>query len=169
MHFHTLIQTNIHYGFFPAWSWLFRTIMSLLFLGGPRSRGIGQVASSYSFRSLLCAFQVQMLSSLGTWRFFQLTHVALVVDCVKLPGPLFPYGKTDFTRIREAGQFFVDNSRFIRELERHGENHILLRPPRFGKSLFANMLGTYYDKNTTLEQFDKLFGTLDIYKVCHLV
>eukprot|EP01094_Clydonella_sp_ATCC50884_P022324 TRINITY_DN50_c0_g1_i12.p1 TRINITY_DN50_c0_g1~~TRINITY_DN50_c0_g1_i12.p1 ORF type:complete len:679 (-),score=107.73 TRINITY_DN50_c0_g1_i12:186-2222(-) len=79
-------------------------------------------------------------------------------------GPLFPYGKTDFASIRERNQFFVDNSRFIKELEQQAESNILLRPPRFGKSLFANMLARYYDVNTTQEQFERWFGGLDIFE-----
>ena len=56
----------------------------------------------------------------------------------------FAYGDANFTVIRNEEQFFVDNSRFIKTLEQH-KAVLFLRPPRFGKSLFVNMLHAYYD------------------------
>ena len=79
--------------------------------------------------------------------------------------PLFPYGESDFVSIRKNGQFFVDKTRFLRELELE-DIATFLRPPRFGKSLFAKMLAAYVDVATTDEQYDRCFGGTDIYEVC---
>ena len=59
--------------------------------------------------------------------------------------------------MRREGAFFVDNSRFIAEIEKAGQELIFVRPPRFGKSLFMNMLAVYYDLNTSVDEFEKLF------------
>mmetsp|Transcript_1214 Transcript_1214/g.1996 ORF Transcript_1214/g.1996 Transcript_1214/m.1996 type:complete len:702 (+) Transcript_1214:34-2139(+) len=76
----------------------------------------------------------------------------------------FPVGKSDFPSIVKSKQFFVDNSNYIRKFEKIGEQIIFTRPPRWGKSLLLSMLQSYYDINTTKEEFDELFGGLEIYK-----
>jgi hypothetical protein len=78
--------------------------------------------------------------------------------------PLFPYGEKDFKLIREEQQFFVDNTRFIPLLEQNGKKFFVVRPPRFGKTLFLDMLANYYDAGQTKDQFNKLFGGLDVHK-----
>ncbi len=58
-----------------------------------------------------------------------------------------PYGEASFAYLRKAGWAYVDKTPFIRTLEESGSRfHALMRPRRFGKSLFANMLAAYYDK-----------------------
>lgn len=69
------------------------------------------------------------------------------------------YDRFDFRQIREANRFFVDNSRYIRQLERAGDALLFVRPPRFGKSLFVSMLKHYYDVAATNKD---LFTGLDI-------
>jgi hypothetical protein len=77
----------------------------------------------------------------------------------------FPYGRSRFQEIREGGFFYVDKTRFIKVLEDKDADHALfLRPPRFGKTLFLNMLECYYDKNTTEQQYERWFKGLDIYE-----
>ena len=78
--------------------------------------------------------------------------------------PLFPYGESDFVSIRKNGQFFVDKTRFLREMEKQ-KTATFLRPPRFGKSFFVTMLAAYVDIATTDEQYDRWFGGTDIYEV----
>lgn len=52
-----------------------------------------------------------------------------------------PCGEASFAYLREAGWAFVDKTPFIRTLEDCGCRFpVLMRPRRFGKSLFANML-----------------------------
>lgn len=65
--------------------------------------------------------------------------------------------------MRREGYYYVDKTRFIKKLEREGNFVFFLRPRRFGKSLFVNMLQVYYDVNCA-DEFDALFGGLDIGK-----
>lgn len=58
-----------------------------------------------------------------------------------------PYGLTDFERIRTANYYYVDKTRYIAEVERNASFFFLIRPRRFGKSLFLNVLRWYYDVN----------------------
>ena len=76
---------------------------------------------------------------------------------------MLPYGKTDFGAIRREGYYYVDKTRFIRQLEREGIFVFFLRPRRFGKSLMLAVLQAYYDVKYR-DQFDILFGGLDIYR-----
>ena len=76
----------------------------------------------------------------------------------------FSYGESDFRSIRRSKQFFGDFSGYIREVEMMGKQLIFTRPPRWGKSLFQDMLSVYYDKNTTEAEFRELFAELDICK-----
>lgn len=73
-----------------------------------------------------------------------------------------PYGITDFERIRKENYYYVDKTRFIRKVEEAGTFLFLLRPRRFGKSLFANMLAAYYDVKMA-DRYDDIFRGLEIY------
>ena len=75
----------------------------------------------------------------------------------------FPYGEASFESIRRNKQFFVDNTAYIKEFE-ESPFQCFTRPPGWGKSLLTQILATYYDKATTSEQWDTLFGGLDIHK-----
>lgn len=68
-----------------------------------------------------------------------------------------PYGMTDFERIRREDYYYVDKTRYIAEVERVGSYIFLMRPRRFGKSLFLDVLYDYYDIKRA-EQFDELYG-----------
>lgn len=68
-----------------------------------------------------------------------------------------PYGMTDFETIRKEDYYYVDKTRYIEELERAGRYIFLMRPRRFGKSLFLDVLYDYYDINRA-SQFDEIFG-----------
>ena len=74
-----------------------------------------------------------------------------------------PYGVSDFKTLRKEGLYFVDKSGYIRALELCGRFLFFVRPRRFGKSLFLNMLRCYYDL-AEKDNFDALFGDLDIGK-----
>ncbi len=68
-----------------------------------------------------------------------------------------PYGVSSFEKLRSEGYFFVDKTRYIEILESLPENFaVMLRPRRFGKTLFASMLANYYDRRGA-EKFDPLF------------
>lgn len=72
---------------------------------------------------------------------------------------LIPYGVTDFASIIRDNYYYVDKTNYIAELERTARFFFFVRPRRFGKSLFLNMLDYYYDC-LAKEDFDELFGGL---------
>lgn len=73
-----------------------------------------------------------------------------------------PYGISNFERIRTNGFLYVDKTHFIKKIERF-DYLIHLRPRRFGKSLFVDMLDNYYDVNAA-DKFDELFGGMYIHE-----
>jgi len=73
-----------------------------------------------------------------------------------------PYALTNFERIRTENYLYVDKTRFIEMLENEAtQYHFLLRPRKFGKSLFLSVLDHYYDLRFK-ERFEELFGNLYI-------
>ncbi|MDR1097550.1 MAG: ATP-binding protein [Tannerella sp.] len=73
-----------------------------------------------------------------------------------------PYGNSNFESIRTEGYAYVDKTRFIELLEQEDNNNLfLIRPRKFGKSLFFSMLSHYYDVCST-DRFETLFGDLYI-------
>ncbi|MCP4662267.1 MAG: AAA family ATPase, partial [bacterium] len=56
-----------------------------------------------------------------------------------------PYGNADFHRLITHGFTYVDRTRYVREVEELGENLLLVRPRRFGKSLWLSTLANWYD------------------------
>ena len=67
-----------------------------------------------------------------------------------------------FERIRELKQFWKDNSRHIANtVEMETDHQMFLRPPRWGKSLFVNMLACYLDTKAAYK-FDSFFGDTEI-------
>ena len=67
-----------------------------------------------------------------------------------------PYGISDFKQVRKEGLYLVDKSMFFERMEQAGHFLFLVRPRRFGKSLFLNMLEAYYDINEK-DNFQELF------------
>ena len=72
---------------------------------------------------------------------------------------LLPYGISDFRRIREENYYYVDKSTYIQRMEDAASFLFLIRPRRFGKSLYLSMLRYYYDINEK-ENFEELFKGL---------
>ena len=72
-----------------------------------------------------------------------------------------PYGISDFRLIAEENYYYVDKTRFIEEVERSPRFLFLIRPRRFGKSLWLAVLELYYDI-ATKDDFDNLFGNFYI-------
>ena len=70
---------------------------------------------------------------------------------------LLPYGLTDYKRIITDDYYYVDKTMFIPQLEITDSFLFLIRPRRFGKSLFLAMLQVYYDVNEA-DNFDRMFG-----------
>jgi hypothetical protein len=71
-----------------------------------------------------------------------------------------PYGESDFRKIRTDNYLYIDKTAYIRQLEEQGSFNILLRPRRFGKSLFLSALQYYYDIHSK-DEFEVLFGGLN--------
>lgn len=74
-----------------------------------------------------------------------------------------PYGVADFESVIKDNLYYVDKTMYLAELERQPRTQIFIRPRRFGKSLFINMMKAYYDK-ANANRFDELFGNLWIGK-----
>ena len=74
--------------------------------------------------------------------------------------PRIPYGESDFQRVRRNGWLYVDKTRFLRRLEE--ERYVfLIRPRRFGKSLWVSLLENYYDRYWSAG-FDAVFAGTDV-------
>ena len=70
-----------------------------------------------------------------------------------------PYGISDFTDLRRQNMYYTDKTQYIPTLERTGNFLFLIRPRRFGKSVFLSMLAAYYDL-ARQDKFDQLFDGL---------
>ena len=74
--------------------------------------------------------------------------------------PHIPCGQADFRRIRLNRWLYVDKTRFLRRLEQE-HYAFLIRPRRFGKSLWVSLLENYYDRFWA-DDFDATFAVTDI-------
>jgi hypothetical protein len=74
----------------------------------------------------------------------------------------FPYGCSSFSLIRKENLFWKDNSRHIMMIEQMNDHVMFVRPPRWGKSLFLDMLKCYLDINEA-DSFEMLFRGTEIY------
>ena len=70
-----------------------------------------------------------------------------------------PYGIASFKQVRSENKYLVDKTMYFERMERAGNFLFLVRPRRFGKSLFLNMLEAYYDINEK-DNFPELFKGL---------
>lgn len=69
-----------------------------------------------------------------------------------------PYGIDSFSEVRSRDLAYVDKTRYIEILEAFGSDKpFIVRPRRFGKTLFTSTLSTYYDRNEAAN-FNKLFN-----------
>lgn len=90
---------------------------------------------------------------------------------------LIPYGISNFKQVRSENKYLVDKTMYFEKMEQAGNFLLLVRPRRFGKSLFLNMLEAYYDVNEK-SGFEELFSGLYVadhptenrnkYQVMHL-
>ena len=75
------------------------------------------------------------------------------------PVKLLPYGISDFKQLRDEGKYFVDKTMYLPVMEVTDNFLFLIRPRRFGKSVFLSMLRAYYDINER-DNFHELFKGL---------
>ena len=71
----------------------------------------------------------------------------------------FPYGIADFQTIIDEELYYIDRTDRISLMEKTGHQLLLLRPRRFGKSLWLSTLENYYDL-AKKDDFARLFGRL---------
>jgi hypothetical protein len=67
-----------------------------------------------------------------------------------------PYGTADFERIQTKNMYYIDKTHYIPLIEESPDHIFLIRPRRFGKSLWMSVLETYYDINKK-EKFNEFF------------
>ena len=70
-----------------------------------------------------------------------------------------PYGVSNFVDVMEQNQYFVDKTMYLPLLEDQPNYLFLIRPRRFGKSIFLSMMSAYYDI-VRKDEFRELFGNL---------
>ena len=70
---------------------------------------------------------------------------------------LLPYGISDYIQIVQESKYIVDKTNYLERMERAGHFLFLIRPRRFGKSVFLSMMEAYYDIEKK-DRFDALFG-----------
>ena len=64
-----------------------------------------------------------------------------------------PIGMSDFRMVRNNNKYYVDKTMYIPQLEKISNFLFLIRPRRFGKSIFLSMIADYYDcENKELDQ-----------------
>ncbi|MBO5566283.1 MAG: AAA family ATPase [Succinivibrio sp.] len=75
-----------------------------------------------------------------------------------------PYGKADFDLFRQKNRAFADKRLIIKYLDDDSMSDypVLLRPRRFGKSTFMQMLKCYYDISYK-DRYEELFSGTKIY------
>ena len=75
-----------------------------------------------------------------------------------------PCGQSNFEKIRTENYIYVDKTRFIEQIENELNSYqFLIRPRKFGKTLFLSTLRHYYDI-CYADKFETLFGDLYIGK-----
>ena len=70
-----------------------------------------------------------------------------------------PYGVARFEDVRNGNFYYVDKTMYLPLLEDTSNYLFLIRPRRFGKSVFVSMMQAYYDIAKT-DKFDRLFDGL---------
>ena len=76
-----------------------------------------------------------------------------------------PYGQVSYETFRADRRAFADKSSIIQSLDKEDMTPypVLLRPRRFGKSTFIQMLKCFYDLSYK-DRYDEIFSGKDIYK-----
>ena len=70
-----------------------------------------------------------------------------------------PYGVANFEQLRNENLYYVDKTMYLPLLENMSNYLFLIRPRRFGKSVFVSMMRDYYDI-AKADCFDTLFDGL---------
>ena len=70
-----------------------------------------------------------------------------------------PYGVSRFEEVRSKNRYYVDKTMYLPLIEEASDYLFLIRPRRFGKSVFVSMMQAYYDI-AKKDSFDTLFDGL---------
>ena len=65
---------------------------------------------------------------------------------------LVPYGISNFLQVIKENKYYTDKTMFLEKLEIAGNFLFIVRPRRFGKSIFVSMMRTYYDRENGCSQ-----------------
>ena len=74
-----------------------------------------------------------------------------------------PYGVASFEEVRREDFYYVDKTMYLPAIEEMNKYLFLIRPRRFGKSVFVSMMRAYYDI-ARAGSFDALFDGLWIHE-----
>ena len=71
-----------------------------------------------------------------------------------------PYGISDFKRLRNENFYYVDKTMYLPLIEKMPSYLFLIRPRRFGKSLFLSLMRTYmiYCKRIISKSISAIYG-----------
>lgn len=70
-----------------------------------------------------------------------------------------PYGISNFETLVSNGYIYIDRTPYVEQLEQMNQRYlVMVRPRRFGKSLFLSVLEHYYGLEYR-DRFDQLFGS----------
>ena len=70
-----------------------------------------------------------------------------------------PYGVASFEQVRSENRYYIDKTMYLPLLEEASNYLFLIRPRRFGKSVFVSMMQAYYDI-AKADRFETLFDGL---------
>jgi hypothetical protein len=73
-----------------------------------------------------------------------------------------PYGIADYELIRMENYYYVDKTPYLQTLKKAGRYLFLIRPRRFGKSLFISLMESYFDV-LYKDRFEEFFKGTWIY------
>lgn len=74
-----------------------------------------------------------------------------------------PYGISDYEAIRRENLYYVDKTRYLKEIEKAGKYLFFIRPRRFGKSLLLSVMEGYYDL-LCKDRFTELFLGTEVFE-----
>ena len=77
--------------------------------------------------------------------------------------PQIPYGISDFVRMRTEN-YYVDKTMYLPLIEDTASYIFMIRPRRFGKSLFLSIMKAYYDilQKDRFESYSADYGLVRI-------
>ena len=75
-----------------------------------------------------------------------------------------PYGVADFESIRRDNLYYVDKTMYLPLIEDTASYIFMIRPRRFGKSLFLSIMKAYYDilQKDRFESYSADYGLVRI-------